>query len=62
MIDKWLKAGLLEDGAISRTAEETPQGGVAAPRTQKITFSVRYRGSALLVDCRFHCGREWSAE
>lgn len=31
MIDKWLKAGVLEDGATSRTTEGTPQGGVISP-------------------------------
>jgi RNA-directed DNA polymerase len=31
MIDKWLKAGVLEDGVTSRTTEGTPQGGVISP-------------------------------
>jgi RNA-directed DNA polymerase len=31
MIDKWLKAGVLEDGSLSRTTEGTPQGGVISP-------------------------------
>jgi group II intron reverse transcriptase/maturase len=31
MIDKWLKAGVLEDGTTSRTTEGTPQGGVISP-------------------------------
>jgi group II intron reverse transcriptase/maturase len=30
-IDKWLKAGVLEDGAISHPDEGTPQGGVVSP-------------------------------
>jgi RNA-directed DNA polymerase len=30
-IDKWLKAGVLENGAITRPEEGTPQGGVISP-------------------------------
>lgn len=30
-IDKWLKAGVLEDGAVRRPGEGTPQGGVISP-------------------------------
>jgi group II intron reverse transcriptase/maturase len=30
-IDKWLKAGVLEDGCITRSDEGTPQGGVLSP-------------------------------
>jgi RNA-directed DNA polymerase len=30
-INKWLKAGVLEDGAISRPGAGTPQGGVISP-------------------------------
>jgi len=30
-IDKWLKAGVLEDGQLSRPDEGTPQGGVISP-------------------------------
>ncbi len=30
-IDKWLKAGVLEDGCITQPAEGTPQGGVISP-------------------------------
>ncbi|MDO9714275.1 reverse transcriptase domain-containing protein [Paracraurococcus lichenis] len=33
MIDKWLKAGVLENGALTRTTEGTPQGGVISPPT-----------------------------
>jgi retron-type reverse transcriptase len=35
MIDKWLKAGVLEHGLLQRTTEGTPQGGVVTPQTQK---------------------------
>jgi group II intron reverse transcriptase/maturase len=31
MIDKWLAAGVLEEGALHRPAEGTPQGGVVSP-------------------------------
>lgn len=31
MIDKWLKAGIAEDGEFSRPSEGTPQGGVVSP-------------------------------
>jgi group II intron reverse transcriptase/maturase len=31
MIDKWLKAGVLEEGALSYPEEGTPQGGVISP-------------------------------
>jgi RNA-directed DNA polymerase len=30
-IDKWLKAGVLEEGAVTRSDEGTPQGGVVSP-------------------------------
>ena len=44
MIDKWLNAGVLEAGDLHFATEGTPQGGVMAPRTQKITFGSRRRG------------------
>jgi RNA-directed DNA polymerase len=31
MIDKWLKAGVLQEGLLRRTTEGTPQGGVISP-------------------------------
>jgi group II intron reverse transcriptase/maturase len=31
MIDKWLKAGAVEDGLLRRAAEGSPQGGVISP-------------------------------
>jgi len=40
MIDKWLKAGVLEEGRLERTTTGTPQGGVITPRTQKVTSSL----------------------
>ena len=37
MIDKWLKAGVLDKGVLTRTTGGTPQGGVITPRTQKVS-------------------------
>ena len=31
MIEQWLKAGVVENGRLSRTEEGTPQGGVVSP-------------------------------
>ena len=31
MIRQWLKAGVVENGRLSRTEEGTPQGGVVSP-------------------------------
>jgi group II intron reverse transcriptase/maturase len=39
LIDKWLKAGVLEQQQLTYPEEGTPQGGVITPRTQKITSS-----------------------
>jgi RNA-directed DNA polymerase len=37
MIDKWLNAGVLEEGNLHFATEGTPQGGVMTPLTQKVT-------------------------
>ena len=37
LIQKWLKAGVSEDGEWSETTVGTPQGAVMTPRTQKRT-------------------------
>jgi RNA-directed DNA polymerase len=37
LIQKWLKAGVSEEGKWSKTEVGTPQGAVATPRTQTIT-------------------------
>jgi len=37
LIQKWLKAGVSEDGQWSESKVGTPQGAVFTPRTQKIT-------------------------
>ena len=31
MVEQWLKAGVVENGRLSRTEEGTPQGGVVSP-------------------------------
>jgi retron-type reverse transcriptase len=40
LIQKWLNAGVLEEGTRTRVDEGTPQGGSVTPRTQKVTFSL----------------------
>jgi group II intron reverse transcriptase/maturase len=40
LIQKWLNAGVLEEGQRTRVEEGTPQGGSVTPRTQKVTFSL----------------------
>jgi hypothetical protein len=40
LIQKWMKAGVLEDGERLKTEQGTPQGAVTTPRTQKITSSL----------------------
>jgi RNA-directed DNA polymerase len=39
LIDRYLKAGILEGGVTTVRVEGTPQGGPLTPRTQKITSS-----------------------
>ena len=39
LIQKWLKAGVLEDGIVTLSDKGTGQGSVMAPRTQKITLN-----------------------
>ena len=41
LIQKWLNAGVLEDGKRTQVEEGTPQGGSAAPPTQLTTFARR---------------------
>ena len=44
-IERWLRSPVqMEDGRIVARTAGTPQGGVMAPRTQKITFGSRRRG------------------
>ena len=60
-IDKWLKAGVLEEGALRRSEDGTPQGGVISPLLANIylhevldrwfaeVVQPRLRGEATLV-------------
>jgi retron-type reverse transcriptase len=41
LIQKWLKAGVLDEGRRMRVDEGTPQGGSAAPLTQKVISSLK---------------------
>ena len=36
MIDKWLKAGVLEEGTVHRPVAGTPRGGVISPMLSNI--------------------------
>ncbi len=38
MLDKWLKAGILEDGTLSYPKEGTPQGGIVSPLLSNISL------------------------
>ena len=40
LIQKWLKAGVSEDGEWSETKVGTPQGSVVTPLTQKVTSNL----------------------
>jgi retron-type reverse transcriptase len=41
LIQKWLKAGVSEDGEWSETTAGTPQGAVIMPLTQKVISNSR---------------------
>ena len=43
MIDKWLRAGVLEEESLRRSDSGTPQGGVVTPCTQKVTSASNAR-------------------
>ena len=55
MIDKWLKAGVLEDGLLRHATEGSPQGGVVSPhlgvptpsRLKAVTVSSSLWGTAV---------------
>ena len=40
LIQKWLRAGVIENGAWTRSAEGTPQGASVTAPTQKVTWVV----------------------
>jgi RNA-directed DNA polymerase len=40
LIQKWLKAGVSEDGEWSETKVGTPQGSVVTPLTQRVISAV----------------------
>jgi RNA-directed DNA polymerase len=77
MIDKWLKAGVLEDGSVSYPDEGTPQGGVLSPLLANVYLHEvldkwfekdvlpRMRGRAFLIryadDAVLVCEREEDA-
>jgi group II intron reverse transcriptase/maturase len=60
-IDKWLRAGVLEEGRLSRPSEGTPQGGVISPLLANIYLHIvldewfaevvrpRLRGASALI-------------
>src|SRR6266852_4944497 len=57
LIQKWLKAGVSEDGQWSETKVGTPQGAVVTPLTQKVTSSLSggcgFGGNRVRIDrCR----------
>jgi RNA-directed DNA polymerase len=43
LLRKWLQAGVMVDGVVSRTVAGTPQGGVMTPPTQLATSALRCR-------------------
>ena len=54
MIDKWLKAGILEEGTLKRTDTGTPQGGVISPTISNIflhTVMDRWYEDEVQPDC-----------
>jgi len=54
MIERWLKAGVIEHGRFSPTEEGTPQGGVISPLLMNVALhgleeaaGVRYRSTGV---------------
>ena len=63
LIQKWLKAGISEDGQWSETKKGTPQGAVITPLTQKVIWatSLAWRLAAALRGTLrdWRCYGEW---
>ena len=52
LIRKWLKAGVMEDGEVTRPEEGTPQGGVASPLLANIYLHYVFDlGRAVATPC-----------
>ncbi len=58
LVERWLEAGVLEDGRFAPTEEGTPQGGVASPLLLNIALhgmeeaaGVRYRTTGKAAGC-----------
>ena len=47
MIDKWLKAGVLEEGVLRRSETGTPQGGVISPMLSERSHKTGYGNLSL---------------
>jgi RNA-directed DNA polymerase len=52
MIERWLKAGVVDRGVFARTREGTPQGGVISP----VLLNVALHGSRLSLISQGHSG------
>jgi RNA-directed DNA polymerase len=50
LIERWLKAGVIEDGRFAATEEGTPQGGVVSP----VLLNVALRGMEEAAGVRYH--------
>jgi RNA-directed DNA polymerase len=53
MVRQWLKAGVVENGRLSRTAEGTPQGGVVSP----VLLNVALHGMETAAGARYTTGK-----
>jgi RNA-directed DNA polymerase len=53
MVAQWLKAGVVEQGRLHRTAEGTPQGGVISP----VLLNVALHGMETVAGARYTAGK-----
>jgi group II intron reverse transcriptase/maturase len=60
MIDKWLKAGVMEDGFLSYSTEGTPQGGVISPLLANIYLHYVLDEWVVTVVSQHLKARSWS--